>query len=109
MDATAPPTFLGGWGPLEIAMPVTLIALVVVVWATAKRAVTSRLPGYEVKAERVGDGRVEATVSGIGTASKIQFVVNGEVHEEVKAEPDANAVFEVAEDEELSVRKIGGN
>ena len=103
------PLFVGGVGPLEILVPVTMVALVIgVIYAVANRAVSSKLPGYNVDAERVGGDEVEVTVEGLGTASKIQLVVDGEVRVEVNAEPDATATVEVAKDEKLSVRKMGG-
>jgi len=110
MDATVTPVFVGGFGPIETALSAIMVAMVVgVVWVVAKRAVTDSLPGYKVNAERVGDETVKATVTGVGTAAKIQFVVDGEVRAEVDAKPDASAVFEVEKDENLSVRKLGGN
>jgi len=100
---------VGGVGPLEMVVPVAMVAVVLgVVYAVANRAVSSSLPGYSVDAERVGGDEVEVTVTGLGTASKIQLVVDGEVRGEVDAEPDARATVEVDGDEELSVRKLGG-
>ena len=91
------PLFVGGVGPLEILVPVTMVALVIgVIYAVANRAVSSKLPGYNVDAERVGGDEVEVTVEGLGTASKIQLVVDGEVRVEVNAEPDATATVEVS-------------
>jgi len=104
---------VGGWGPLEIAMLamniVILILVAGVIWVIAKRAVSSSLPGYGFDAERVSDDEVEVTVTGAGTASVIRFVVDGEVRGEVDAEPGASAIVQVAEDEEITARKVGGN
>jgi hypothetical protein len=101
---------VSGTGPLEILVPVTMVVLAIgVVYAVANRAVSSRLPGYGFDAERVSDEEVEVTVTGAGTASVIRFVVDGEVRGEVDAEPGASAVVEVAEGEEISARKLGGN
>jgi hypothetical protein len=102
--------FAGGFGALEIAATVLpLLIFVIVVYAVAKRAVTSRLPGYGFDAERVSDEEVEVTMTGAGTASVIRFVVDGEVRGEIDAEPGASAVVEVAEGEEITARKVGGN
>lgn len=102
--------FVGGLGPLELVMPLTAVVLVLgVVYAVTNRTVSSSLPGYEVEADRISDDEVEVTVTGLGTASKIQLVVDGEVRGEVDAKPDATTTVEVGEGEELSVRKLGGN
>jgi hypothetical protein len=98
---------------LETGVVIFLFVSFSAILYSINRPIDSVLPflekdsAYSFDTTRISEEEVELTVTGGGTGSKVQLVVDGEVRGSIRLEDGATEVVKMREGEELSVRDTG--